>query len=80
MGQGRVYGGQSLEKKTPRTSNHSRPRGFYTNYSTKSLESVDNFSTSLVARSTPCVAIGRYIALGVSADLATPIQAVLRKV
>ena len=28
MGQGLVCGGQSLKKKTPRTSNHSRPRGF----------------------------------------------------
>ena len=37
------------KKKTPRTSNHSRPRGFYTNYSTKSLEAVDNFSTSVVS-------------------------------
>ena len=78
MGQGRVCGGQSLGKKTPRTSNHSRPRGFYTNYSTKSLEAVDNFCTSVVARSTTCAATGSNIALGISIDVATPIQAVLR--
>ena len=31
LGQGRVCGGQSLKKKTPRTSNHSRP-GVLLNY------------------------------------------------
>ena len=66
------------KNKTPRTSTHSRPRGFYTNYSTKSLEAVDNFCTGVVARSTTCAATGSNIALGISIDVAAPIQAALR--
>ena len=65
------------KNKTPRTSNHSRPRGFYTNYSIKSLETVDNFGTSVVswAAAICSTSIGTSIC---ARNITTPIQAVLR--